>query len=206
MTGFPQLVCTTRDDVTALVCPGSGTWLPSPALSAAGGALSRNGSRTNGFPGTPGRAGVSEPACTALMRQGRSVARAAGPRHRRPRLRHDTHRRGDASAASRPLKAHARVVTKVHLSAQRSADRSVQRLIQRRRWTAPASRWAARPHFGPPSARQRARMDAAPCLPSLPPKGPGRRHRRRCAPPVSSLSLVPTPPHGGSAARWRSWR
>src|SRR6266446_10204776 len=42
LTGFPQLVCTTRDDVTALVCPGSGTWLPSPALSAAGGALSRD--------------------------------------------------------------------------------------------------------------------------------------------------------------------
>src|ERR1700716_1910036 len=30
------------------------------------------------------------------------------------------------------------------LSAQRSADRSVQRLIPRRRRTAPASRWAAR--------------------------------------------------------------
>ena len=41
------------------------------------------------------------PACTARMRQGRAVARAEGPRHRRPRLRHEAHRRGDASAASR---------------------------------------------------------------------------------------------------------
>jgi hypothetical protein len=49
-----------------------------------------------------------------------------GPLHRRPWLRHRSHRRGHASAASRPRKAHARVVTKVWLSAQRSADRSVQ--------------------------------------------------------------------------------
>ena len=75
-----------------------------------------------------------------------------------------------------------------------------------RGWTAPASRWAARPHSGPPSARQRARTAAAPCLTSPPPEGRSGRHRRRCTPPVSSLSLVPTPPHGGSAARWRSWR
>jgi hypothetical protein len=66
-------------------------------------------------------------ASTALRWQGHSVARAAGPRHRRPRLRHRIHRRGHASAASRPRNAHARVVTKVYLSAQRSADRSVQR-------------------------------------------------------------------------------
>ena len=50
-----------------------------------------------------------------------------GPHHRRPWLRHRSHRRGHASAASRPRKAHARVVTKVCLSAQRSADRSGQR-------------------------------------------------------------------------------
>jgi len=40
-----------------------------------------------------------------------------------------------------------------------------------RDWTAPALRWAARRCSGPPSARQRARTDAAPCLPD-PPPGP----------------------------------
>jgi hypothetical protein len=175
--------------------------LPSPALSAAGGALLRNGSRTSGVPATPGRAAVSGPACTALMRQGRSVARAAGPRHRRPRLRHETHRRGHASAASRPLKAHARVVETVCQSAQPPADRSVQRLVRRRRWTAPADCWAARRRSGPPEARQRARMDAAPCLSSLPPRGHSGWHRRRCAPPVPLLPFTPHPPLEGFAAR-----
>ena len=41
----------------------------------------------------------------------------------------------------------ARAVDKVHQAAQRSADRSAQRLKPRRRWAAPASRWAAWP-FG----------------------------------------------------------
>ena len=77
-------------------------------------------------------------------RQGRSVERAEGPLHRRPRLRHRTRRRGAASAASRPPQARARVVETVRLSAQPPADRSVQRLIRRRRWTAPAHGWAAR--------------------------------------------------------------
>ena len=40
-----------------------------------------------------------------------------------------------------------------------------------RGWTAPALRWAARRCSGPPSARQRARTDTAPCLTSSPPKG-----------------------------------
>ena len=128
-------------------------------------------SRPSGVPETSGRAAVSRPVSTALRRQGRSVARAEGRRHRRPRLRHEAHRRGEASAASGPRKARAQVVTKVRQSAQPPADWSVQRLIQRRRWTAPANRWAARRRFGPPSARQRARTDAAPCLTSLPPRG-----------------------------------
>ena len=92
-----------------------------------------------------------------------------GPRHRRSRLRHGAHRRGDASAASKPPQARARVVTKVYLSAQPPADRSVQRLIRRRHWTAPAHCWAARRHSCPPSARQRARTEAAPCLTNPPP-------------------------------------
>ena len=132
--------------------------------------------------------------------------RAEGPRHRRPRLRHEAHRRGEASAASRPPQARARVVAKVRLSAQPPADRSVQRLIQRRRWTAPAHGWAARPRSCPPSARQRARTDAAPCLTDPPPKGHSGKHRRRCALPVRLIPVTPIPPPGGSADRCRSWR
>jgi hypothetical protein len=119
----------------------------------------------------PGYAIVSGLVCTALRRQGRSVAWAAGLRHRRPRLRHRTHRRGAASAASRPPQARARVVDNVRLSAQLPADWSVQQLRPRRRWTAPTHGWAARRRSGPPSARQRARTDAAPCLTSMPPTG-----------------------------------
>ena len=54
---------------------------------------------------------------TALRRQGRAVARAESPRHHRPWLHHEIHRRGDAAAASRPPQARARVVIKVCLSA-----------------------------------------------------------------------------------------
>jgi hypothetical protein len=78
---------------------------------------------------------------------------------------------GDASAASRPPQARARAVAAVCLAAQPPADRSVQRLRRRRRWTSPADRWAARRCSGPPSARQRARTDAAPCLLDPPPQG-----------------------------------
>jgi len=144
----------------------------------------------------PGPARCRLRAAAPTAKSGR-VVRSSGPRgplHRRPRLRHGAHRRGDASAASRPPQARACVVEKVCLSAQPPADRSVQRLMQRRHWTAPAHRWAARRHSCPPSARQRARMDAAPCLPSLPPKGPGGRHRRRCALPVRLIPLAPHPP------------
>ncbi len=198
---FPQPLWTTRCDVRRRRADRCG--LPRQRHGAAlSGAASRwrsavaggRGSRTSGVPGTPGCAAGSGPGCTALRRQGRSVARAEGPRHRRPRLRHEAHRRGDASAASRPRTARARVVIKVGLSAQPPADRSVQRLIPRRRWTAPASRWAARPCSGPPSVRQRARTDAAPCLTTPPPKG----HSRKAPAPLRSAraadSCRPQPP------------
>jgi hypothetical protein len=61
------------------------------------------------------------------------------------------------------------------LSAQRSADRSVRRLIPRRRRTAPASHWAARPHSCPPGRDKSTPLDAAPL--SLPP--PPRGHKRK---------------------------
>ena len=134
----------------AAVCPGSGAALPSPALAVTGDALvaGGRGSRTSDCQRTPGHTAVRGPAGTALRRQGRSVARAEGPRHHRPRLRHETRRRGEASAASGPRKARTRMVTKVRLAAQPPVDRSVQWLRQRRRWTAPAHRWAARRHAG----------------------------------------------------------
>jgi hypothetical protein len=78
------------------------------------------------------------------------LARAEGPRHHRPRLRHETRRRGAASAASGPRKARAQTVASVYQSAPPPADRSVQRLMQRHRWTAPAHGWAARPRSCPP--------------------------------------------------------
>jgi hypothetical protein len=117
------------------------------------GVRSQGSTRQHTFPfqEAPDHAIVSGPVCTALMRQGRSVARAKGPRHHRPRLRHRTRRRGDASAASRPPQARARSVVTVCLSAQPLADRSVQRLIPRCRWTAPTHGWAARPRSCPPS-------------------------------------------------------
>jgi len=54
--------------------------------------------------------------------------------------------------------------------------------MPRRRCTAPAHGWAARPRSGPLSARQRARTAAAPCLPSLPPRG----HTRKAPAPLRS--------------------
>jgi hypothetical protein len=93
--------------------------------------------------------------------------------------------------------ARAQAVTAVHLSAQPPADRSVQQLRRRRRWTAPAACWAARPRSCPPSARQRAQTVAAPCLTSLPPGGAHGRHRRRCALAVPLVPVTPHPPHKG---------
>jgi hypothetical protein len=163
-------------------------------------------SRPHGVPETPDRVAVNGPAYTTPRRQGRLVARAAGPRHHRPRLRHAAHRRGAASAASRIPEARARVVIKVCLSAQRSADRSVRRLQQRHRRTAPASHWAARHGSCPPSARQRARTDATPCLTSSPPEG---LQRQAPAPRRSARAMNasrPLTPARGLCPSLRSWR
>jgi hypothetical protein len=138
----------------------------------------------------------SGPAGRALRRQGRTVARAAGPRHHRPRLRHEAHRGGLASAVSRRRKARARVVTTVRQSAQPPADRSAQRLIPRRRCTAPAHCGAA----GSRSAPHRlgnACTDAAPCLPGRLPRDTSSQHRHRCALPVPLVPVIPNPPRAG---------
>ena len=61
----------------------------------------------------------------------------------------------------------------------------------------PRLRWAARRCSGPPSARQRARTDAAPCLTSLPPRGltkEGTGAAALC--PCGWIPLAPTPPPG----------
>ena len=102
-----------------------GACVSQPLRAALAGAAGRQrravagsrGSRPSGVPGIPGRAAGSGPVCTALRRQGRAVARAKSPRHRRLRLRHEIHRRGNASAASRPSQARARVAETVCQSA-----------------------------------------------------------------------------------------
>src|SRR5215813_5316490 len=95
----------------------------------------------------------------------------AFPCSRRPRLRHAIHRRGAASAVSRPPQACVQVVEHRHRSAQPLAARSVQRLIPRCRWTVPTHWWAARPRSCPVAARPRTQTAAAPCLTSSPPGG-----------------------------------
>jgi hypothetical protein len=92
--------------------------------------------------------------------------RAVGSAPLRPRLRHHTHRRSAASAVSRPRNAHARIDGRYACLCS-AADRSVQRLRRRRRWTAPAACWAARPRSCPLSARQRARTNSCGALPHL---------------------------------------
>ena len=79
-------------------------------------------------------------------------------------------RRGQRCAASIAL-----LGSRHGQSAQPSADRSVQRLIPCCRWTAPASRWAARHWSGPPGEGTRARTDAAPVPPPPPPRGRTRK-------------------------------
>jgi hypothetical protein len=183
MTGFPQLVCTTRDDVTPRLCrdgPGLPRQWHVAALAGAVGCWRSAVAQWLAHERFPRDTWPRRSERTSLhgadaARQGRSVARAEGPRHRRPRLRHDTHRRGDASAASRPLKAHARVVEKVCLSAQPPADRSVQRLMQRRHWTAPAHRWAARRHSCPRRRGNALEWTLRLASPRCPPRGTAYR-------------------------------
>ena len=159
------------------------------------------GSRLRGFPGSSGHTAVSRPVCTALRRQGRVVARAAGPRHRRPRLRHEAHRRGAASAASGPRKARARVVTKVRQSAQPPADRSVQPLIGAARLDCPRGLLGCQAMFRPPVGSA-TRSNGRCALPHLiAPQGAQQgRHRRRYALPVPRFLSPPHPLQGLSGS------
>src|SRR5262249_35375493 len=86
-------------------------------------------------------------------------------------------------------------VTKVRLAAQPTADRSVQWLRPCHRWTAPANRGDARRHAGTPSARQRARTAAAPCLHRFVPPGAqwsAPAPLRSARAPPSSLPYTPS--------------
>ena len=80
-----------------------------------------------------------------------------------------------ARRMQRAAAARARMVNKVRLSAQPPADRSVQPLIRRHGWTAPAHGWAARHCSGHPGEGTRARTDAAPVPPPPPPRGRTRK-------------------------------
>ena len=93
-------------------------------------------------------------------------------------------------------RARARTVATVGQSAQRSADRSVRRLIPRRRRTAPASRWAARPRPSPRRLGNALEQLLRLAAPHRLPGGTHGRHRRRYALPVPLLSVAPNPLQG----------
>ena len=98
------------------------------------------------------------------------------------------------------------MVNKVRLSAQPPADRSVQPLIRRHGWTAPASCWAARPCSAPLVGAHALERMLRLCPHLRPPGGAQGRHRRRCALPVRLLPLPPPSPHGGLCGSLRSLR
>ena len=102
-----------------------------------------------------------------------------------------------AAAASQQHKAHARTVTKVRLSTQPPANRSVPRLRPSAAGLAPHMAGlpgdVPAPHRGGNAFQQPRRL--AP--PHRPPRGSPRRHRRRCAVPVPRVPVTPLPPHEG---------
>ncbi len=109
----------------------------------------------------------------------------------RPRLRHDTHRRGAASAASRPPQARARAVSKwVPVSAAARGSVSAAAATPSPS-DCPRCLPGCQAMFRPPSARQRARTGAAPCLTSLSPRGPPRARACGLLPSLPRPALVP---------------
>jgi hypothetical protein len=83
-------------------------------------------------------------------------------------------------------------------SAQPAADRAAQRLIQRRRWAAPAASWAARPALPAPrglgNALERTLRLASPIRP---PGGQAVSTGSAALRPCHWFRSPPIPPHGG---------
>src|SRR5712691_9598331 len=216
----PQLTCHLDMQVTQVKSPlgfrpgvEPGFWLlhdlsfplqvrgleaPRPSVSAEGYHGARRPCHTRQGSFVPSRTGMpSAPHCSThgSKRQGRSVERAkmptppsstATPWLTPPRLRL---RCFQATTGSRSL---GRRGTPACAAA--SGPVSAATLTRTPRgWTAPADRWAARRRSGPPSARQRARTDAAPCLTSMPPRG---LRRKAPASPVPWVPLAPPSPLG----------
>jgi len=97
--------------------------------------------------------------------------------------------------------ARARVVAKVRLSAQRSADRSVRRLIPRRHRTAPA--YAGLPGHVPAPRRRGNALERTLrlALPRCPPRG---RTRKAPAPLRSARAIASSRPYTPSRGLRRS--
>ena len=113
----------------------------------------------------------------------------------------------EALPRRRPGQAPARVVTSGYQSAQPPADRSVQRLIRRRRCTAPADRCGARPRSAPRRRGNALERTLRLASPRRPPRGSRRKAPAplRCARAAGSCH-PPSPLSGGSADRVRSCR
>ena len=131
---------------------------------------------------------------SALVAAGSRVARAEGPRHRHPRLRHRTRRRGAASAASD----HEKLAHKwlPRYASLRSRPRAGQCSRQNGGAAGLPRALSGLPGdiLAPRRLGKRARTAAAPCLTSLPPRGASWRHRRRYALPVPPRFCLPQIP------------
>jgi hypothetical protein len=165
-------------------------------------AAAGRGSRPSSVPGTPGWAVVSGPACTTLRQQGCSVARAESPRHRHPRLRHRTRRRGTTSAASSPP---ARARVSKLCASQRSGPRIGQCSHAQKdaaRLDCPHGPLGCQATFRPPVGSATRANGRCALPPRSSPQGAQKgRHRHRCALPVPLIPATPQAPLGGSADR-----
>jgi len=180
----------------------------------------RNAARSRAGGHRERAAGSAAIGCVAARRlQPRRRRAAAPPRARLPAPGRPCHRAG---------RARARWVATVPQAAQRSADRSARRLVQRRRRAAPAARWAAwhgllmgarRPHTPAWSLRSRAARAvgrpprASAAHPTRLPLGcggrpagklgppPTRRRRRARLQPLCGFRLLRAAPAHPSAPR-----
>ena len=116
----------------------------------------------------------SQTSAPALRRQGCSIPRGPrAPRHHRPRLRHEAHRRGEASAVVQSTTGlhtgSGRKSTPICAAARGPVSAAAETTAPY--WAVPAPRWAARRCSRPPSARQRAQRTLRLASPPCPPRG-----------------------------------